>query len=358
MRLNARTGRPRAVAWCVTGAVVVALGFAGCGGDDEPAAGSAATGSEEPAELTKVTLRTDWLANGSHTGFYVAKDQGFYDDEGLDVQIEEGQGSTQTVQLVGTGKEDFGFVASVALTAAVAEGAPVKTIATIVQENPAGILVRGETGIEEPADLEGKTCAISEFGYINKMLPAFYAKAGLPPDAMKTVSVDAEAVLPSIKSGNGRVQALCDMLYEDVDLEVSGTPAKAFRFSDYDINVLAHGIVTNDKLLAEQPEVAEKFVRASLKGFEWAFENRDEAIAIEKELEPDMNVAQQRRVLDLVADRVHTPNSEGEPLGYMAPEDWQESVDLMTEYLGLDESKLPDGVEGLYTNEFIPGGQK
>ena len=97
--------------------------------------------------------------------------------------------------------------------------------------------------------------------------------------------------------------------------------------------------------------------RASLKGFEWAFANRDDAIAIEKKLEPDMNVAQQRRVLDLVADRVHTPNSEGEPLGYMAPEDWQESVDLMTEYLGLDDSKLPEGVEGLYTNEFIQDGQ-
>jgi NitT/TauT family transport system substrate-binding protein len=366
---NSRTasvGRP--LRWIVVllACLGLALFAAACGGDDDSGdsgSGAASTSgssgaatTEEPRELTKVTLRTDWLANGSHAGFYWAKAKGYYEEAGLDVEILEGQGSTQTVQLVGTGKEDFGFVASVALVPAVAEGAPVKTVATIVQANPAGILVRGDAGIEDPRDLEGMTCAISPYGYIHRMLPAFYERVGLPPRAMREVSVDSEAVLPSIRRG-GRIQALCDMLYEDVDLEVMGVPAKVFRFSEYDLNVLAHGIVTNEKMLEEQPEVVQAFVTASLRGFEEAFAARDEAIDIIVEAEPATNREHQRKVIDVVAEGVHTPASEGRPLGWMAPEDWEATVALMEEYLGLDTSKLPEGVEGLYTNEFVEQGQ-
>ncbi len=327
--------------------------LASCGDDEgggEPAASGSTGTSDAPAELTKVKLRTDWLANGSHTGFYVADAKGFYEEEGLDVTIGEGQGSQQTVQLVGAGKEDFGFVASTAYVPAVAAGAPVKAVAGVVQRNPAGLLFRADTGVTEPADVVGKTCAITPFGFINKLLPAFYAKLGLKDDALKTVSMDSEAILPAI--AEKKVDGLCDMLYEDVDLTLEGIDTVTFRLGDLGVNVPAHGIVANEKLLKEDPDAVAGFVRASLKGFAYAFENEDEAIEITKKAEPAMNAESQRKVLDVVKSHVATDATQGKPLGWMATEDWQQAVDLLTEYLDVKADKLPP-TEELFTNEFV-----
>lgn len=344
--------------------VAVALVAAGCGSSGSSDSGSSGSGGSSTSgsggsgggKLQNVSIRLDWLTNGSHAGFYVAAAKGYYKAAGLNVKIEEGQGSTQTVQLVGSGRENFGYVASSSLLPALTAGAPVRNVATVVQRNPAGILVRADAGVTDPRQLAGKTCAISQFGYIHQMLPAFYARTGLPQNAMPLVSVDAAAVIPTLERG-GRIDALCDMLYEDVALEQAGTPVRVFRLSDYGINTLAHGIVASDSEIKNDPALVQRFVTASMRGFTYAFAHPDEAISIERAASRDVNVAQQRRVIGIVAGDTHTAASAGRPLGWTAPSDWQQTVDLMQRYMRFDPSKLPGGVAGAYTNQFVERGQ-
>jgi NitT/TauT family transport system substrate-binding protein len=329
-------------------AAAVALASAGCGGGgDKPAAASPEPASA-PKETVKVKLRLDWFANGTHIGFYVAKAKGWYAEKGLDVTIGEGQGSTQTVQVVASGREQFGFIAPAATIPAIAKGARVKTVAGVLQKNPGGIVVRADAGINTPKDLPGTTCSATSFGYIEKLAPAFYKKVGVDASKIKQVAISPESIVPTLLSG--KFKAFCGALFEDINMDENGVPAKIFRLSDYGVNVMAHAIVANQEIIDSSPEAVRGFVQASMRGYQWAFDNPDAAIALLKEASPKIKVAEELKVVALVKAHIATEHTQGKPLGWMAAEDWQASVDLMSQYLDL---KNAPALDQIYTNEFV-----
>jgi NitT/TauT family transport system substrate-binding protein len=318
------------------------------------AAGAAHTPSASGKRaLTQVSIRLDWFANGSHAGFYAAKALGYYEKAGLDVDIQEGQGSASTVQLVGTGRNTFGYVAPVAMIPAVQQGANVVMVADVIQKDPAGILVRADSGITKPSDLVGKSCGISPFGFIHKLVPAFAAKTKINADSLKQISVSPDALVPGM--AQKRFDAMCDTLFEDIYLRGLNVPTKVFRFADYGINVLAHGIVVNKSTIDSQPDVVKKFVAASMKGFQYAFDNPNKSVGLIQQqvanqtATPVANVA----ILKSVKNSAHTANSKGKPLGWMSRKDWVETEALMFQYLDLSRTNAP-GVDQLFTNKFIP----
>jgi NitT/TauT family transport system substrate-binding protein len=327
--------------------VVAAAGLAAAG------VAAAAPADAQRHAVTKVSIRLDWFANGSHAGFYVAKALGYYEKAGLDVDIQEGQGSASTVQLVGSGRATFGYVAPVAQIPAVQQGASVVMVANIIQRDPAGILVRADSGITKPSDLNGKTCGISPFGFIHKLVPAFASKAGVNADSIKMVSVSPDALVPGM--AQKRFDAMCDMLFEDIYLRGLGVQTKSFRFADFGVNVLAHGIVVNKSTIQSQPGAVKAFVQASLKGFQYAFDNPNKAVGLiqqqvaNQSATPKANVA----ILKSVRRDAHTANSKGKPLGWMSRKDWVQTEQLMFQYLDLSRTNAP-GVDQLFTNQFIP----
>src|SRR4026209_716136 len=103
-----------------------------------------------------VTFRLNWYMGGLHVPFYYGKEKGFYKEEGIDLTINEGRGSANTVQVVAAGSDTFGLADSSSVVATAAKGAEIKSVMSLLNSTGFSVVSLAETGIKTPKDLEGK----------------------------------------------------------------------------------------------------------------------------------------------------------------------------------------------------------
>src|SRR4029077_2929934 len=108
-----------------------------------------------------VSLRLNWYLGGLHVPFYYGKERGFYKEEGIDLTINEGRGSANTVQVVAAGSDTFGLAGSPSVSAASAKGAEIKSVMSLIISTSSAVVQLGSAGIKTPKDLEGKKLAVS-----------------------------------------------------------------------------------------------------------------------------------------------------------------------------------------------------
>src|ERR1044071_6195389 len=108
-----------------------------------------------------VSLRLNWYMGGLHVPFYYGKEKGFYKEEGIDLTINEGRGSANTVQVVAAGSDTFGLADSSSVIAAAAKGAEIKSVMSILNSTGYAVVSLASAGIKSPKDLEGKKFAVS-----------------------------------------------------------------------------------------------------------------------------------------------------------------------------------------------------
>ena len=345
IRLATRRRR-RAATLATLGAIAAVL--AAYGSSTSWASGDVA---HKSAALTNVTVRLDWFAGGYHAGFYVAVAEGFYKRAGLNVTVQEGTGSSSTVQLVGAGQDTFGFVDPVAMIPAVAAGAPVEMVADIIQQDPSGVLVVNSSGIKSPAQLAGHQCAESPYGYIHQLLPLFYQRAHVNGSAVQVTSISPAAIVPAL--AHGTLPATCDALFENYYLKNDFNVATTYyQYKNYGIHLLGHGIVVNKSTIASDPSEVKGFVKATIDGYTWAFAHPQQAATIVKNAAPDSSasIADDLDTLKAVKQDDHTSHTKGLPLGVMSWADWNVTEGLMIRYLGLTK---PPVTSTLFTNKFL-----
>ena len=113
--------------------------------------------SPTPVEMTSVDFRLNWVIAGNHAPYFLAKQEGFWEDCGLDVSLAAGQGSGDTAQLVANGSQEFGLTDAVSISAGRVKGLPVKSLGVIYQTNPSAIVSYKDAGITQLTDVQGKT---------------------------------------------------------------------------------------------------------------------------------------------------------------------------------------------------------
>src|SRR5699024_9407002 len=134
------------------GAIAVsALALSGCAGS------GANSSAADEGQVESATLMLNWYPYGEHAPFYYGVQEGIFEKHGIDLDIEAGQGSTQTVQATGQGHVDFGWADTPAVLANIDEGVDVKSIGVFLQTTPSAVQVFEDSGIETAEDLKGKT---------------------------------------------------------------------------------------------------------------------------------------------------------------------------------------------------------
>ena len=128
---------------------------------------------------------------------------------------------------------------------------------------------------------------------------------------------------------------------------------RIFWYSDCGVNAISNGIIVHRDLLKEDPELVRRFVTASLRGFLYARQNPDEAVAITKKFSEAVVPEIARRELEMSWDTWVTPNTAGKALGWMSDKDWEATVQVLKEYGGVT---TPLQASALYTNELVPAG--
>jgi NitT/TauT family transport system substrate-binding protein len=318
--------------------VILALVLAGCGATPTPAV----------TPLVPVRLAMGFIPNVQFAPFYVAQQQGYFAEEGIELSFDYGW-ETDLLKLVGSDELQFALASGDQVILARSQGLPVVYVLNWYRRFPVCVVSLPEAGIQSPDDLVGTrvgTPATYGASYIGWR--ALLHTASLPEDAAELISIGYTQVAAL---SEGQVDAaICYAMNEPVQMEESGQPVDVIYVADY-LNLVSNGLITNDITLAERRELAVAMVRASLRGL--ADTIRDPQAALEATLEvvPEAggeNEALNRAIL-LESVRFWKPAAEGE-LGRSNPDDWQASLEWMQE-LGLIPGTVD--VTQLFTNALV-----
>ena len=300
--------------------------------------------------MDKVTFRLNWLLYGFHTPFYLGLERGYYKDEGIDLTIGEGQGSVRAVQTVGAKGDTFGLADGGSLVAGVSKGAPVKAVMAITNSSPYSLAVRKDSGIKTLKDVEGKTIASAPGEAGLQLLPALFARNGVDINKVKILRVEGAGKMVAVaeKRAEGLMAGLDN---QSLTLPKQGIPLIDFAYSKYGTNTVGLTILTNDDLIKDNPDLVRRFVKATVRSFEAAMKDPEASIKAGQKVKPDMETDLSLAQLKVGFGLMKTEATEKLPLGAFAQKDWEDTLELMKKYMGLETTKKDTD---FYTNEFLP----
>jgi NitT/TauT family transport system substrate-binding protein len=306
--------------------------------------------AQSTKSLRPITLQSDWIWGGPNAGFIVAKEKGFYADEGYDVSVSQGKGSGNTAQIVASKAAQFGFADGFVVGNTVSKGAKLKMVGAIFRRNPAAVIVLDESDVKSPKDLEGKTVGIATGSAQFQEFPAFLKGSNVDPAKVRVVNVDGAGAGPALI--NGQVAAIAGFAQGYIPgIEIRGKKkVRSFWYSDAGVVCMSNGIIEHEDMLSETDTIR-AIVRASLKGFLYGRANPDELAQIVKKYLESTDPAVTVREAQLSWSTWVTPTSANKPLGWMPPEDWASTVSVLKAYGGVTTPLEP---QQLYTNDFVP----
>jgi NitT/TauT family transport system substrate-binding protein len=321
------------------GALVTACAVSAGGG------AGAGKGSESEA-LVHVKVPLGYIPNIQFAPLYVAIEKGYFREAGVEVEFDYSF-ETDAVALVGADELQFAVVSGEQVLLARAQGLPVVYVAAWYQQYPVAVVSKADQNILEPADLEGVQIGLPGLYGANYIgLEALLFSAGLS---------DADVTLDSI--GFNQVEALATdqeqavSVYttnEPVQLQSQGYELNEIRVADY-LQLASNGLITNEKTIAENPDLVSKMVEALLQGLADTIAKPDEAYEMSKAHVPNLAEADEAVQKEVLARSIDLWKAER--LGLSDAQAWQNMLDTLLK-MGLLEEALD--INQAFTNEFVP----
>jgi NitT/TauT family transport system substrate-binding protein len=302
----------------------------------------ASSGAQE-----NVSVRLNWFAAGYSAPIYLGVEKGWYRDAGMNLTVQEGQGSGPTAQQVAAGNTTFGFISADAVTRAVASGAPIKMVASLANDAGYCTLVKADSGITSFKDLAGKRYGATAYSSVGRMLPAVLKATNVPDDSVKRVSVEAA----SLKSGflSGQFEAMEALTFDEpAQFEKQGTKTNCLSYGDNGVRLLGLGLVAGTTLIKDKPDLVKRFVAVTLRAYAYSFQHPEEAAAAANKAVGDSVKDVGVAVIQLKQFEKVKPA----PLGSMKADDWQSSIGFIKQYFKMENA--PADLASYYTEEFLP----
>jgi NitT/TauT family transport system substrate-binding protein len=318
------------------------------------ATGGPGQAQAQEKKLTDITFSLDFITLGRHAPFYVAIDKGFYKEEGLNVNIVPAKGTAQGIQNVESGIAQIGFVDVASLVVARAEGSTVKVVSVIYQKAPFCFFsLDPGANVTKLKDFEGLKVGSNSGSYITNIARAMMRKAGLDPNKLQMESIEPSARIAMLATR--KIPAIDFFIITKPAMERAVKDAKVvtFLFADHGLDLYSNGIGATEKFIKEHPDVVKGFVRATLRGYQYSFQHKEEAAEIiqkhAKALKNDITVDE----LKIVEDLTVTPDVRKNGLGTFTAARMKTSVDWMAENGGFPKEKAPKP-QDVYQTGFLP----
>jgi putative hydroxymethylpyrimidine transport system substrate-binding protein len=295
--------------------LILALGLAACGAKSE-------TGKGEPEKLT---LDLDFYPNPDHAGIYMAQEEGFFKEAGLDVTIDSPSDPAAPIKDVAAGRADLAITYEPEVVLAREKGLDVVAVAALVNRPLTSLIWlkgSGKEAINGVADLKGKTVSYAGIPYQEAFMKTILGRAHLSPSDVKLVNVGF-GLLPSLISGSAQAMLGGYSNVEGIDLRERGkqpviTPVNELGVPTYDELVF----VARRSTLEEDGQKIRLFISALRRGTEAAVKDPKAAteaiLAANPDLEPKLAEAEVEATLPLLGAR-----TAGKPYGYMDPKEWE-----------------------------------
>jgi NitT/TauT family transport system substrate-binding protein len=264
--------------------------------------------------LTPITVQLSWTHQAQFAGFYAADQNGDYAAEGLVLTFIEGGPNISPSVQVAEGQVQFGVTSGDQLLLARGEGQPVQGIATIYRRSPRVYIALAESGIKRPQDFVGKTISVGQRG--QGLLDAMMGRVGISPDQYTVVASAPDLV----DFYADKVQLRSVFLNNEVlTAQQAGHKLNIIYPDDYGIHFYSDTLFTTDDLIADNPDLVLRFVRATLKGWTWAVENPMQVGPLVAKYNPAADIPLET---DKMTASLPLVNTGEDYLGWMKPEVW------------------------------------
>jgi len=298
----------------------------------------------------EITVMLDWVPNTNHTGLFVAQANGYFDEEGLVVDIKE-RGQDASLVVVGQGRADFGIAAQEQVTFArtVDNPQPVVAVAAILQHATTGFMSLASENILTPKDFEGKVYGHNNMPTGIPIIETLMRRHGADPSTLRSVAhgglIDAIHLLESeidiVLAFRGWTGIQAELHGIEINFIMIGREDERF-------DIYTPMIISNEDFLRENPETTRKFLRAVSRSYEFAVNNPQEAAEILHQFTPETDFELLSKSI-LYLNEFYTDKTGR--FGYMREEIWSMFSEFCLEH-SITERELD--INAAFTNEFLP----
>ena len=299
----------------------------------------------------KLSVRMDFAPWGIQAGMHLAEVKGWFKEAGLVVDVQDGRGSGNTLQLVNAGQVDVGQIQLGLLAQSRENGATVKSFAGFDRRTDLVVLVDRDSGIKKVQDFKGKTLVVFAASPWAPLIDLWLKKGGLDRNSVTISFVDPAALWGTYTAK--RADGLMSTIGSALPVAEKPRPSHGVLAEDAGIAFPSYGLIATEATLKSKADVLKRLVATQQKA--WAYMRDggiEEGVAAMLKQRPDarLDPAVQREQIKITLDFFDTPATKGKPIGWQAEADWKQHIDMMVAAGALKSAPKPSD---LYTNDLI-----
>jgi NitT/TauT family transport system substrate-binding protein len=303
------------------------------------------------AAADKLRLRLDFTASGLHAPFYLGLQRGWFERAGIDLSMEDGNGSSATVQLVGAGLFDLGLHSLAPLAVARAKGVPVISVAGFVRKGELGFLVPADSGWKTPKDLIGKKIVYSVASQEGPFVRYFLRQNGVGDNEVELVNVDGPSRYAVYFTK--QADALLTTVPGVMPIAAVRRPSVPIILADFGLNIPGLGMSARTDLLASKKAAIRRFVSVTCGAWTYILDGHDQEGAeavFAKKPNGAFTVAMMSEQIRLFKPFFYTDATRGMPIGMQSETDWAQTLKSMVEAKVIQAGSKPSTY---FTNDCI-----
>nr|WP_245431059.1 ABC transporter substrate-binding protein [Rhodoplanes roseus] len=328
---------------CWLSAMIVALAAAG-----------PVRAQQVPDKSVKASLLLNWYLYSEHAPFFLGRERGYFAQEGIDLDIQEGRGSSPTVQAVAAGTVTFGYADLSSAVKAASVGAPVVVIGVLLQKSPMAVMGLAERNIRSPQDMKGRIVALTPGDSLSQVWPLLLKKTGLSESDVRVVGGDMQTKLNAVINGQADLM-LGYLMDQNMRIEnATKKPVHVIPFSDYGVNLISSSLIASKDTIATKGDLVRRFMRAATKSVEEA--ERDPEAAVDAMLKANIKAGDREsliRGLKLTIPLYRTDETKTLRPFRVSPTSLADSLTMLSEYGGLDK-RAPARAREFVNLDFLP----
>jgi NitT/TauT family transport system substrate-binding protein len=305
----------------------------------------------------KLAIRLDWITHPPHAAIFLAMERGWFKAADLDVSVEDGNGSSTTVQIVGGGGNfDLGHADLGPVAIARAKGFPVISIAGFIRKGGVGFVVPVETKITKLDDFIGKEVFYTAGSFEGPLVGPLFATHGVQPEKVNLVNMDAATKIPVYLSG--KADAMITTVPPNLVIAKGKRDSYGVLFSDYGFNLPSFGLFARTDALREKGDAIRRFVSVLCAAWTYMYETPEHAVEAAKASRaqrPNMRLADDMLVAQIESYReyLHTDATAKMPIGLQSAADWAVAIKSLEAANVIATGSKPTDY---FTNDYIDLG--